>query len=137
MSWSPTCNIEILRQIGGQQMGRGRQEKVPRTHSGAADGATICQKMRNCANVSALARELEIDRAMLYHWARLAGEQGTDATATSPVRELRKQVRDLKRLLAEKTLEVDFFQGALQKVEARRRSGGDSGETASTTKSGR
>ena len=56
---------------------------------------------RNCANVSALARELEIDRAMLYHWQRLAGEQGTDATATSPVRELRKQVRDLKRLLPE------------------------------------
>jgi putative transposase len=28
----------------------------------------------------------------------------------------------------------DFFKGALQKVEARRRSGGDSGETASTTK---
>ena len=93
------------------------------------------ERMRNCANVSALARELEIDRAMLYHWQRLAGEQGTDAT--SPVRELRKQVRDLKRLLAEKTLEVDFFKGALQKVEARRRSGGDSGETASTTKSGR
>ena len=87
--------------------------------------------------LSALARELEIDRAMLYHWQRLAGEQGTDTTATSPVRGLRKQVRDLKRLLAEKTLEVDFFKGALQKVEARRRSGGDSGETVSTTKSGR
>ena len=95
------------------------------------------ERMRNCANVSALARELEIDRTVLYHWQRLAGEQGTDSTATSPVRELRKQVRDLKRLLAEKTLEVDFFKGALQKVEARRRSGGDSGETASTTKSGR
>jgi transposase-like protein len=74
------------------------------------------ERMRNCANVSALARELEIDRAMLYHWARLAGAQGADATATSPVRELRKQVRDLKRLLAEKTLEVDFFKGALQKA---------------------
>jgi transposase-like protein len=95
------------------------------------------ERMRNCANVSALARELEIDRAMLYQWQRLAGEQETDLTATSPVRELRKQVRDLKRLLAEKTLEVDFFKGALQKVEARRRSGGDSGETVSTTKSGR
>ena len=64
------------------------------------------EQMRNCANLSALARELEIDRAMLYHWQRLAGEQWTDATATSPVRELRKQVRDLKRLLAEKTLDA-------------------------------
>ena len=32
----------------------------------------------------------------------------------------RKEIHRLKRLLAEKTLEVDFFKGALQKVEARR-----------------
>jgi len=36
-------------------------------------------------------------------------------------RELRLQVAQLKRLVADKTLEVDFFKGALQKVEARRR----------------
>ena len=48
---------------------------------------------------------------------------------------LRKEVSLLKRLLAEKTLEVDFFRGALQKVEARRQKGGTSGEKASTTKS--
>jgi putative transposase len=35
--------------------------------------------------------------------------------ADSPIRELRKQVRDLKRVLAEKTLAVDFIKGALQK----------------------
>jgi hypothetical protein len=48
---------------------------------------------------------------------------------------LRKEVSQLKRLLAEKTLEVDFFKSALQKVEARRQKGGTSGEKASTTKS--
>jgi hypothetical protein len=37
-----------------------------------------------------------------------------DGAADSPIRELRKQVRPLKRVLAEKTLEVDFFKGALQ-----------------------
>ena len=31
---------------------------------------------------------------------------------------LRKEVSQLKRLLAEKTVELDFFKGALQKVEA-------------------
>jgi hypothetical protein len=46
----------------------------------------------------------------------------------------RKQVLKLKRLLAEKTLEVDFFKGALQKIEARRQKHGASGETASTTR---
>ena len=34
---------------------------------------------------------------------------------------LRREIRELKRLLAEKTLEADFFKGALQKVEARHR----------------
>jgi hypothetical protein len=38
----------------------------------------------------------------------------------------RKQAQQLKRLLAEKTLEVDFFKRALQKVEARRQKSGAS-----------
>jgi transposase len=95
------------------------------------------ERLKNCASVSALAEELGVHRTVLYHWQRQASEQGTDATASSPVRELRKQVRDLKRVLAEKTLEVDFFKGALQKIEARREGSDSSGETASTTKSGK
>jgi len=47
----------------------------------------------------------------------------------------RKEIHRLKQLLAEKTLEVDFFKGALQKVEARRQKRGDTGETASTSRS--
>jgi len=39
-------------------------------------------------------------------------------------------------VLAEKTLEVDFFKGALRKVKARRQQSGDSGGTASTPTSG-
>jgi hypothetical protein len=38
----------------------------------------------------------------------------------SKERELRQQVAQLKRLVADKTLEADFFKGALQKVGARR-----------------
>jgi hypothetical protein len=41
---------------------------------------------------------------------------------------LRKEVSQLKRLLAEKTVELDFFKGALQKVEARRQKSDISGE---------
>ena len=48
---------------------------------------------------------------------------------------LRKEINQLKRVLVDKTLELDFFQGALQKVEARRQKSGISGEKASTTKS--
>ena len=48
---------------------------------------------------------------------------------------LRKEINQLKRVLVDKTLELDFFKGALQKVEARRQKSGISGERASTTKS--
>ena len=59
------------------------------------------ERMRNCDNVSVLAQELGVDRSALYHRRNLTpGEAG--ATATSPVRELRKEIRDLKRVLAER-----------------------------------
>jgi hypothetical protein len=38
---------------------------------------------------------------------------------------------------ADKTLEVDFFKGALQKIEALRRRRGANGAEAFTTKSGK
>jgi hypothetical protein len=47
----------------------------------------------------------------------------------------RKEIHRLKQLLADKTLEVDFFKGALQKIEARRQRNSGSGEMASTTRS--
>jgi hypothetical protein len=39
------------------------------------------------------------------------------------------------RRLAEKTMEVDFFKGALQKIAARRQLSSGSGEMTSTTRS--
>jgi hypothetical protein len=47
----------------------------------------------------------------------------------------RKEIHRLKQLLAEKTLEVDFFRGALQKVAARRQKSGETGETGSSSRS--
>jgi transposase-like protein len=96
------------------------------------------ERMKDCPSVSALAEELGVHRTVLYHWQRQLEAAGdSSARVTSPVRELRRQVRDLKRVLAEKTLEVDFFKGALQKIEARRQSNTNSGGTASTTRSGK
>jgi hypothetical protein len=94
--------------------------------------------MRNCDDVGELAQELGVTRRCLYKWrAKLdvleAGEES--ARASTHEGSYRKQVQQLKRLLAEKTLEVDFFKGALQKIEARRQKSGASGATASTTRS--
>ncbi len=81
------------------------------------------ERMKDCPSVSALAKVLGIDRSNMYQWQRqLEHTSESSSRTTSPVRELRKQLRELKRLLAEKTLEVDFFKGALQKVDARRQS---------------
>jgi transposase-like protein len=95
------------------------------------------ERMKDCPSVSALADELGVHRTILYQWQRQMEHSGESSTrATTPVRQLRKQVRELKHLLAEKTLEVDFFKGALQKIAARRQSSKGSGGTASTTRSG-
>jgi hypothetical protein len=48
---------------------------------------------------------------------------------------LKKEVVELKVALADKALEVDFFRGALQRVEDRRRRSESNGDTASTTTS--
>ncbi len=34
------------------------------------------ERLKSCANVCALARELGVDRTVLYNWQRQAGEQG-------------------------------------------------------------
>ena len=66
-----------------------------------------------------LAKELGVRRRVLYNWRDQLDERDappytvarTDVAQTNP---------QLKRLLANKTLEVDFFRHALQKVGARR-----------------
>jgi hypothetical protein len=73
----------------------------------------------------------------LYNWRdQLAVEERAEwregeSADTRPEREN----RELKQALAEKTLEVDFFRGALQKIAARRQRSNKAGETASTIKS--
>jgi transposase len=96
-------------------------------------------RMQSCESFGGLARKLGVSRRSLYRWQVLLGggkPREEVPAADSGEGSYGKQVHQLKRLLAEKTLEVDFFKGALQKVEARRQRSGKSGETASTTRSG-
>jgi transposase len=96
-------------------------------------------RMKQCDNIGALAKELDIHRRMLYRW-RDHLEPVTKKEAPPPQSSearLRNEINQLKRALADKTLEVDFFKGALQKVEARRQPQAGTGAKASTTKSGK
>lgn len=65
--------------------------------------------------------------AAVYRWRdqfEPAESGGGLALGNSRETTLRKEVNSLKRALAEKTLEVDFFKGALRKVNARRQRSG-------------
>jgi len=102
------------------------------------------ERMRVAINISALAKELGVPRVRLYRWRRLdpLWWQSTDMGESfiPPDREkfsLQQQLREAKQLLGEKTLEVDFFKGALQKIAARRQKNASVGGTASTSKSER
>ena len=95
------------------------------------------ERMKESQNIRALAKELGIDKRLLYDWRERAADLRDKRTV--PNRHAIKQeteITELKRLLAEKTLEVDFFRGALQKVAARRQQRDATGEKVSTTKSG-
>jgi transposase-like protein len=96
------------------------------------------ERLKRCENIVALSEELGVHRRLLYKWRDQLDpvDIGDEPLPETPrVSTHRKEVRQIKRLLAEKTLEVDFFKGALQKVEARRQKSGISGEKVSTTKS--
>ena len=95
-------------------------------------------RMKTSEDVRGLARELGVTRRCLYKWRTKleAAEPGEEASRPSThAAAHRKEILQLKRLLVEKAMEVDFFKGALQKVEARRQRSSSSGEMASTTRS--
>ena len=96
-------------------------------------------RLRKCDNVVALSEELGVYRRLLYKWRQQLEPLEDDGTTPPDTREftLTKEICQLKRLLAEKVQEIDFFRGALQKVEARRRNNESTGARASTTKSGK
>ena len=100
------------------------------------------ERMKGCQNIVALAAELGVERKSLYLWREQLDPESVIRRAPGrPAKsrdvELEKEVTRLKRVLADKTLELDFFKGALQKVTARRRESKNSGGKTSTTTSGK
>jgi transposase-like protein len=101
------------------------------------------ERMKTCENIEALARELKIQRKLLYTWKyQLEGrpkpryaDLGTTAEERKDKR-LRDEITKLKLALAEKALETDFFKSALLKVKEDQGSTA-AGAAASTTSSSR
>lgn len=103
------------------------------------------EKMKTSDNVHELARELGIERKLLYTWkyqfdghpernhSNYLGQPAPDTVETR----LRRENRELKEALGTKAAEVDFFAGALRRVNQDRQASGSSGVPASTPRSGR
>jgi transposase len=96
------------------------------------------ERLKTCDNIVELSQELGVHRRLLYKWRDQfdpfdSGEEAPPGNSREST--LRKEINQLKRVVLDKTLELDFFKGALQKVEDRRQKSGISGEKPSTTKS--
>jgi transposase-like protein len=72
-------------------------------------------RLRKCDNVIALSEELGVHGRLLYKWRMQVEPTEPSGPAHSDKREftLAKEISQLKRLLAEKVHEIDFFKGAL------------------------
>ena len=110
--------------------------------------ASALSRMEQCSNVSALARELGIRRKFLYQWrdeargiqsggaAEVPAADGEQERLQQRVQQrLQQRVVELERLVGRQAAELDFFKGALLRVEARRQQRGATGGAASTNRS--
>jgi transposase-like protein len=97
------------------------------------------ERMKTCGNIQALARELGVQRKLLYTWKRQfeGGPEPPRANlGLGPVGP-EAEIQRLKEALADKALEVDFFKDALRRVEQERQKETAGGGSASTPRSGR
>lgn len=105
----------------------------------------VVERMKTSDNIHELARELGIERKLMYTWKyqfegrpekNHASYGGNTAPDTVEER-LRRENKELKEVLGEKAAELDFFAAALCRVKKDGQATGASGDPASTPKSRR
>ena len=104
----------------------------------------VVERMKICENIQSLARELKLERKLLYTWKyQLEGRpepRHANLGRTAEERkdkQLRDEITKLKSALADKALENDFFESALRRIKEVRQQSVNSGASASTTSSSR
>jgi len=104
----------------------------------------VVERMKICENIPSLARELKLERKLLYTWKyQLEGRpepRHANLGRTAEERkdkQLRDEITKLKSALADKALENDFFESALLRIKEVRQQSLSSGASASTTSSSR
>jgi transposase-like protein len=104
----------------------------------------VVERMKTCENIHALARELKIERKLLYTWKYQFEGRPEPRHANLGItaedrkeKQHREEIVKLKSALADKTLEIDFFKSALLRVKEARQPSTGTGASASTTSSSR
>jgi transposase-like protein len=104
----------------------------------------VVERMKTCPNITELARELKLERKLLYTWKYQFQGQPEPRHANLEItaedrkeKRLQDEIARLKLAVAEKTLENDFFRSALLKVREARQPNISPGEPASTPPSRR
>ena len=102
----------------------------------------VVERMKTCENINELARELKLQRKLLYTWkyqfeGRPEPRHANLGIAAEDRREkqLRDEIAKLKSALGEKALENDFFRLALLRIKEGRQPNNATGASASTTPS--
>src|SRR5947209_6424412 len=104
----------------------------------------VVERMKTCENIHALARELKIQRKLLYTWKYQFEGRPEPRHANLGItaedrkeKQLKDEITKLKAALGEKALEVDFFESALLRIKEVRQKSIKSGASASTRSSSR
>ena len=106
-------------------------------------------RLEAAGNVGGVARELGIRRELLYKWQakfaaggaaalRTSGRPRPAAAGLSPeALDAADRIAELERKVGQQAFELDFFKGALRRIEASRRPSDGPGVTASSRRSKR
>lgn len=104
----------------------------------------VVERMKTCENIQALARELNLERKLLYTWKHQFegrpeprhANYGVSAEERKEKR-LHEEVKQLKAALADRVMENDFLKSALSRIKEQRQRNSETGASASTPPSGR
>jgi transposase-like protein len=106
---------------------------------------SVVERMKTSDNIHELARELKLERKLMYTWKyqfegrpekNYANYRGATPPDTVEAR-LRRENKALKESLGEKAAAADFLAAALRRVKEDRRTEGGTSDPVSTPKSGR
>jgi hypothetical protein len=97
---------------------------------------TALRRLALAPNVAQLCRELGISRQLLHQW-KVGQQREQQKHRQGAEQRLRQENLQLKKVLAKKTLEVDFLKAACEKVGALGQASTGSGAMASGKPSGK